>query len=264
MSRIAAAFAAAREQGRAAFIPYLTAGDPDLGATPGLVRAMAAGGADVIEIGVPFSDPIADGVVNQRAADRGRRAGATLRAILDACARLTQEPLPPLVLFTYFNPIHRMGVEAFATRAADAGVAGVLVTDLPPEEGGALRAELDRLGIDAIGLMAPTSTPERRRAIAAAARGFLYFISRAGVTGARQDLPAELEGQVRAARGAAAGMPIAVGFGIGLPEQARAVRRFADGFVVGSALVRLIEERGSDPGLPRELERACRAFREAA
>jgi len=264
MSRIAAAFAAARAEQRAAFIPYLTAGDPDLRATPVLVRAMAAGGADIVEIGVPFSDPIADGVVNQRAAERGRRAGATLRAILDCCSGLAKEALPPIVLFTYFNPIHRLGVEAFAARAADCGVAGVLVTDLPPEEAGPLRDNLDRRGIDAVGLLAPTSTAERRRAIAESARGFLYFISRTGVTGARADLPPDLEAHVREARAAARGLPIAVGFGLSRPEQVRAVRAFADGFVVGSALVRLIEERASDPGLPQALERACRALREAA
>lgn len=264
MSRIAAAFATARAEGRAAFIPYLTAGDPDLDATPKLVGAMAAGGADIVEIGVPFSDPIADGVVNQRAAERGRRSGATLRAILEGCGRLDTGALPPIVLFTYFNPIHRIGVEDFAARAAACGVAGVLCTDLPPEEGAALRESLGRRGIDAIGFLAPTSTAERRVLVAEAARGFLYFISRAGVTGARADLPPDLERQVREARKAARELPIAVGFGISRPEQVRAVRAFADGFVVGSALVRLIEERGSDPGLPEALERACRSFREAA
>jgi tryptophan synthase alpha chain len=264
VSRIAAAFAAAASAQRAAFVPYLTAGDPDLGRLPDLLRAMTRGGADVIEIGVPFSDPIADGVVNQRAAERGRRGGATLRAILDGCARLGSEPLPPLVLFTYFNPIHRLGEEAFAARAAAAGIAGVLVTDLPPEEGEDLRAALEARGIDAIGLVAPTSSPERRRAIAAVSRGFLYFISRAGVTGARDDLPPDLETQVRATRRDGSGLPIAVGFGLSRPEQVRAVRAFADGFVVGSALVRLIEEQGNDPGLPQALERACRSFREAA
>ena len=264
MSRIAAAFAAARAENRSAFIPYLTAGDPDLAATPVLVRAMAAGGADLIEIGVPFSDPIADGVVNQRAAERGRRGGATLRAILECCDSLAKESLPPLVLFTYFNPIHRLGVETFAARAADCGVSGVLVTDLPPEEGTGLRDSLDRRGLDAVGLLAPTSTPERRRAIAEAARGFLYFISRTGVTGVRADLPPDLEAQVRSARAAARDLPIAVGFGLSRPDQVRAVRAFADGFVVGSALVRLIEERAQDPGLPQALERACRELREAA
>jgi len=264
VSRIAEAFAAARTAKRAAFVPYLTAGDPDLGRLPELLRAMTRGGADVIEIGVPFSDPIADGVVNQRAAERGRRGGATLRAILESCRRLRPEALPPLVLFTYFNPIHRLGAEAFAERAEAAGIAGVLVTDLPPEEGQDLRAALMARGIDGIGLVAPTSSPERRKAIAGVSRGFLYFISRAGVTGVRDDLPAELESQVRATRNDCPGLPIAVGFGLSRPEQVRAVRGFADGFIVGSALVRLIEEQGSDPGLPQALERACRSFREAA
>jgi len=264
VSRITEAFAAARGAKRAAFVPYLTAGDPDLGRLPDLLRAMTRGGADVIEIGVPFSDPIADGVVNQRAAERGRRGGATLRAILDRCQALRSESFPPLVLFTYFNPVHRLGVEAFAAEAAAARIAGVLVTDLPPEEGADLRRALEARGIDSIGLVAPTSSPERRRAIAEVSRGFLYFISRAGVTGPRDDLPSDLEAQVRATREDGRGLPIAVGFGLSRPEQVRAVRGFADGFVVGSALVRLIEAQGSDPGLPEALERACRAWREAA
>jgi tryptophan synthase alpha chain len=228
------------------------------------VRALAQGGADLIEIGVPFSDPIADGVVNQRAAERGRRAGGTLRGILAGCAAMRKESLPPLVLFTYFNPIHRMGIEPFAVASLGAGIAGVLVTDLPPEEGKDLRAALVARGIDPIGFLAPTSPADRRKAIAAAAQGFLYFISRAGVTGAREDLPPGLEGQVREAREAAHGLPIAVGFGLSRPEQVRALKPFVDGFVVGSALVRLIEEQGRDARLPEALARACRAFREAA
>lgn len=264
MSRIDEAFAAARGAGRVAFIPYLTAGDPDISSLRGLVGALAQGGADLIEIGVPFSDPIADGVVNQRAAERGRRGGGTLRGILAACAAFRREPLPPLVLFTYFNPIHRMGLQPFAAAAESSGIAGVLVTDLPPEEGGDLRAALLQRGIDPIGFLAPTSPPDRRLTIAAAAKGFLYFISRAGVTGAREDLPAGLESQVREARDAAHGLPIAVGFGLSRPEQVRALKPFVDGFVVGSALVRLVEEHGGEAGLPDVLARACRAFREAA
>jgi tryptophan synthase alpha chain len=258
--RIAAAFAAARAAGRAAFIPYLTAGDPDLATTEALVGALVRGGADIVELGVPFSDPIADGPVNQRAAERALRSGTTLSGILDLCATLQAKGGPPIVLFTYYNPIHRLGVAAFAERAAVAGVEGVLVTDLPPEEGGDLNAALASHGIDRIGLVAPTSTGSRIDTIAAAASGFLYYISRTGVTGEQSRLPPGLEAQVEGVRRRAGPLPIAVGFGISRPDQVAAVSRFADGVVVGSALVRLLEEGAGTAGLPARIEALCRSL----
>jgi tryptophan synthase alpha chain len=253
--RIAAAFAAARRAGRPALIPYVTGGDPDLAATREIVLALGRAGADLVEIGVPFSDPIADGVVNQRAAERALKQGVTLGKVLDLAAGLRRDGAPPLVLFTYYNPIHRMGIERFAAAAQAAGVDGVLVTDLPIEESAELDRALRPAGIDLIALLAPTSGPERIARVLDAGRGFVYFIARAGVTGAREDLPAELEAQVRAAREAAGGrVPVAVGFGIGSRRQVETVGAFADGVVVGSALVRLIEETASARDLPARVE----------
>ena len=258
--RIAGAFAAARAAGRAAFIPYLTAGDPDLDTTKTLVRALTRGGADIVELGVPFSDPIADGPVNQRAAERALRTGTTLARILDLCAELRAGGGPPIVLFTYYNPIHRLGPAAFAERAAATGVDGVLVTDLPPEEAGELHASLAARGIDRIGLVAPTSTEARIDTVAAVTSGFLYCISRTGVTGEQAHLPPGLEAQVESVRRRSGGLPIAVGFGIARREQVVAVGRFADGVVVGSALVRAIEEAAGAPDLASRIEALCRAL----
>ena len=251
--RIAAAFAAARGAGRCALIPYLTAGDPDLSTTRRLVAALRRGGADLVEIGVPFSDPIADGPVNQRAAERALRRGVTLRSCLGLAADLRRDGGPPVVLFTYYNPVHRMGVEAFAVEAARSGVDGVLVTDLPLDEAEELRGALGRAGIDLVGLLAPTSSAERVRTVLALCGGFVYFISRTGVTGVSDELPPELAGQVRAARQESR-LPIAVGFGIGRPEQVRTIASFADGVVVGSALVRLVEEHVEAPDLEDRVE----------
>ena len=258
-NRIAAAFAKARAEGRPALIPYVTAGDPSLLATRALVKAVARGGADLVEIGVPFSDPIADGPVNQRAAERALRNGVTLRSVLDLAAGLRSEDAPPLVLFTYYNPIHRMGIAAFEHEAKAAGVDGVLVTDLPPEEADDLRSALGAAGVDLIFLLSPTSSKARITRIAREGRGFLYVISRTGVTGAREHLPENLSDLVASVR-LASQLPIAVGFGLSRPEQVREVAAYADGVVVGSALVRLIEEAGETPDLPGRVEAFCRAL----
>jgi len=257
--RIARAFAAARALKRCALIPYLAAGDPDLGRSRSLVAAVARGGADIVEIGVPFSDPIADGPVNQRAAERALRNGVTLGSCLDLAAAVRSDGGPPVVLFTYYNPIHRMGCEPFAKTAAASGVDGVLVTDLPPEEAGDLRGALVAQGVDLIFLLSPTSSRERVDRICREASGFVYFVSRTGVTGAREELPPELAEQVRSARQVSR-LPIAVGFGISVPEQVKAVAAFADGVVVGSALVRIIEEKGAAADLEVAVETFCRAL----
>ena len=260
--RIAQAFARARDEGRPALVPFVTAGDPSLAATRVIVGALARAGADVVELGVPFSDPIADGEVNQRAAERALRNGVGLRSVLVLAAELTRGPSPPIVLYTYYNPIHRMGIEVFAREARRAGVAGVLVTDLPPEEADDLRQALGPAGVDLIFLLSPTSSKERRDLVLRSGGGFIYFISRTGVTGSREELPAGLEAQVREAR-AASRLPVAVGFGISRPEHVRAVSAFADGVVVGSALVRLVEEVGEGPALAGRVESFCRALRGA-
>ncbi|MEE9291577.1 MAG: tryptophan synthase subunit alpha [Acidobacteriota bacterium] len=257
VGRIGAAFGRARAEGRPAIIPYIAAGDPDLGMTKKIVGALHRGGADIVELGVPFSDPIADGPVNQRAAERALKNGTSIRSVLDLCAQLRKDDAPPVVLFTYYNPIHRMGIDEFARAAAQAGVDGVLVTDLPVEEADDLDEALLESGIDLIFLLAPTSTKERIERTCARARGFIYFISRTGVTGARERLPEGLEARVRAVRKSCS-LPIAVGFGISTGTQVQEVAAFADGVVVGSALVRMIEEYSSASDLTVRVERFCR------
>jgi tryptophan synthase alpha chain len=246
MSAIDEVFERCAEERRAAFIPFVMAGDPDLGATAELLAALAAAGADLIELGIPFSDPIADGPVNQRAATRALAAGTTVAGILEAVASVRDELGVPVVLFTYFNPIRARGLELFAEQAAASGVDGVLCVDLPPEE--AEEAYLPALGrndLDPIFLLAPTSTTERMKRVGEVSSGFVYYVSRTGVTGERELLTKTLPKEVRRVRRKVK-LPVAVGFGISTPEQVAAVGAIADGVVVGSALVRVIEEGGPD------------------
>ena len=247
-SRLVATFAELRGRGERALVAYLTAGDPSLPATQRLVLEAAARGADVVELGVPFSDPIADGPVIQRAAMRALERGTSVARVLETVATLRAETAVPLVLFTYYNPVLAFGLKAFARTAADAGVDGVIVVDLPPEEAGPFAAEAEAAGLDLVHLVAPTSTPPRVRLIARRSRGFVYLVSRTGTTGERRELPADLEAQIRALRRVTT-KPVCVGFGLGHPDQVAAVGRLADGVVVGSAIVRLIEERAGSPSL---------------
>lgn len=254
MSAIDEVFFKCSHEGRAAFIPFLMAGDPDLNATAEYMEALAAGGADIIELGVPFSDPIADGPVNQRAAVRALESGTKLSGILQLVARHRDRLGIPIVLFTYFNPLHARGVERFAEQAAASGVDGVLCVDLPPEEGErdfipALREQ----GVDTVFLLAPTSTRERVSKVGESSTGFVYYVSRTGVTGERAALPSDLVRDVKRLR-KRLDQPLAVGFGLSTPEQIAAVGEIADGVVVGSAFVRLIEENAGASGLPMMLE----------
>jgi tryptophan synthase alpha chain len=251
MSRIEKAFARAGAERRAAFIPYITAGDPDPAATPAIARALAEEGADVLEIGVPFSDPLADGPVIQRACERALGRGTTLRTVLDMAERIRSEVRSAIVLFTYVNPILAFGIQRFADRCAEAGIDGVLATDLPLEESGDLGGALARRGVHIIRLMAPTSGTRRIALLREGAGGFIYYISRTGVTGEHPDLPPDLPAQVEEVRRLTS-LPVAVGFGISTPEQYRSVASIADGVVVGSAIVRAIEEA---PGAPAEAAR---------
>jgi len=254
MSGISEVFARCAEEGRAAFIPFLMAGDPSLSATAGQLTALAAGGADIIELGVPFSDPIADGPVNQRAAMRALAAGAGLSGILELIARQRDQLGVPIVLFSYYNPIHARGLERFAEQAAASGVDGVLCVDLPPEEAeNDLVPVLRERGVDTIFLLAPTSTRDRIARVAAASSGFVYYVSRTGTTGERASLPPDLVRELKRLR-RRIDLPLAVGFGISSPAQVAAVSEVADGVVVGSALVRLVEQMGEDPDLPAMLE----------
>jgi tryptophan synthase alpha chain len=257
---IADAFARCRAERRAAFIPFLMAGDPDLETTERLLAALAEGGADLIELGVPFSDPIADGPVNQRAAARALAAGATLSGVLELVARNRDRLGVPVVLFSYFNPIHARGVERFAEQAAASGVDGVLCVDLPPEEAAAeVTPALAAAGVDPVFLLAPTSDRERIAAVDRAGAGFVYYVSRTGVTGERAELAPELVRGVKRAR-RRLHLPLAVGFGISTPAQVAAVGEIADGVVVGSALVAEVERRAGDPELPAALAARVRAL----
>ena len=263
MTRIASAFARARLENRAAFIAYLTAGDPSDDATVGLARSLDAAGADILELGVPFSDPIADGPVLQRAAQRALSSGTTLDRVLEMARRIRKETSLALVLFSYLNPLLARGISAVAGDSREAGIDGVLVTDLPPEEAGDFQRVFVAAGLDTVFLVSPTSPEPRMREAARLSSGFLYVVSRPGTTGARKDLPSDLKKTVRRARRAAARLPLAVGFGIATPEAAREAASLADGVVVGSALVREAEAAGENREeavgrLTRSLVAACR------
>lgn len=261
MSAISGVFERCQAEKRAAFIPFLTAGDPDLSKTADLMEAMVAGGADIIELGVPFSDPIADGPTIQRATTRALESGTTLSGILRLVARHRDRLGVPIVLFTYFNPIHARGVETFAEQAAASGVDGVLCVDMPPDEGGDYIPEMRRQGLDTVFLLAPTSDRDRVTKVSTQSTGFVYYVSRTGVTGAKEELPKELLKETKKLR-RRLGKPLAVGFGISTPEQVASVASVADGVVVGSALVNLIGEHGGDKNLPRLLEQRCRELTE--
>ncbi len=262
-TRISKRFAELRASGELGIVAYITAGDPSFDATLKYVLALAEAGADVIELGVPFSDPLADGPTIQRASERALKAGATLAGVLDLVRRIRQSSQVPLVLFSYYNPILQMGLEKFASAAANAGADGVLATDLTPEESEEYRRILAAHHLDAIFLGAPTSTDERLAKIAACSSGFLYLISRTGVTGAKYALPDDLPALLRRARGATI-LPIAVGFGISLPGHVSVLGGLADAAVIGSALVSEIEKSKSVDAAAAALAERVRSFKEAA
>jgi len=257
MNRLTDTFARLRAGKRAGLVTYVTAGDPTLARTAEVLRALDRGGADVLEVGVPFSDPLADGPVIQRATERALAGGTTLAGVLDLIASIRAELRAPVVIFSYANPIFRMGAEHFAIRAREAGIDGVLTLDLPIEEAGEFRAMLCARGIDTILLLSPTTTDERLRTAAALGSGFLYAISRLGVTGVRETLAEGAEDMVRRIR-AVSDLPVALGFGISKPEHVREVGRWADAAVVGSALVDLIAREGSSPNLGARVEEYVR------
>lgn len=242
--RIAQRFSELSRAGELGLVAYVTAGDPSLDASEKIVLAAANAGADVIELGVPFSDPVADGPTIQRASERALRGGTTLAGVLDLVRRLRTRTQVPLVLFSYFNPMLQMGIEKFADAAASAGADGVLATDLTPEESDEYRSVLRSRSLDTIFLAAPTSTDTRLQLIASVSSGFLYLISRTGVTGAHESLPEELPGLVRRIRKFTS-LPVAVGFGISLPTHVTVLGGIADAAVVGSAVVAEIEKAGS-------------------
>ena len=257
MSRLTETFSALRAGRHPGLVTYITAGDPDLAHTEGILRALDRAGADVAEIGVPFSDPLADGPVIQRATERALASGTTLLGVLDLVGRLRPQLRMPVVIFSYANPILRIGAERFADLASAAGVDGVLVLDLPLEEAGDFRAMLDTRRIDTILLLSPTTSDDRLRQAAALGSGFLYAISRLGVTGVRDDLAEGAEEMVRRIR-AVSDLPVALGFGISKPEHVRRVAQWADAAVVGSALVNVIAEAGPAGDLTTRVEEYVR------
>ena len=261
-TRISRRFAELRAESEVGIVAYITAGDPTLDATLEFVLELAEAGTDVIELGVPFSDPLADGPTIQRASERALKAGASLAGVLDLVRRIRQASQVPLVLFSYFNPIVQMGLENFAAAAAEAGTDGVLVTDLTPEESEEYRRILHAHHLDTIFLAAPTSSDERLQIIAKCSSGFLYLISRTGVTGAKDSLPDDLPALLRRTRNFTQ-LPIAVGFGISLPGHVSVLGGLADAAVVGSALVSEIEKATSTNAASAALRERIRVLKEA-
>ena len=243
MSRIEATFAALKQRNETALIPFITAGDPDLDTTVDLVLTLDDAGADVVELGVPFSDPMADGPTIQAASERALAAGATLSGVLDCVAAIRKKSQIPLVLMGYYNPVFRYGIEKFAGDAATAGVDALLLVDLPPEEIDEISPVMAAAGIDLITLLAPTTPRDRMARLAAAAQGYLYYVSMTGVTGSKKISPEDIRGAVEDLK-KMTDVPVGVGFGITTAEDAGAVGVFADGVVVGSALVKIVEEKG--------------------
>jgi tryptophan synthase alpha chain len=262
-TRISNRFAELRASGELGIVAYIVAGDPSLDASMKYVLALAEAGADVIELGVPFSDPLADGPTIQRGSERALKAGTTLAGVLDLIRRIRQSSQVPLMLFSYYNPILQMGLEKFASTAVSAGADGVLATDLTPEESEDYRRLLAAHHLDTIFLGAPTSTDDRLAKIAACSSGFLYLISRTGVTGAKDALPDDLPALLRRAR-TATQLPIAVGFGISLPGHVSVLGGLADAAVVGSALVSEIERAKSVDGAAAALAERVRSLKGAA
>jgi tryptophan synthase alpha chain len=260
MTRIGRMFEGLKRAGRKGLIAYLTAGDPSPDHTPALVEALERGGADLIELGVPFSDPIADGPVIQRAGERALKAGTSLRTVLSIAARIRQRSEVPLLLFTYLNPVLRYGLERLARDAAAAGIDGCLLTDASVEEASDYVAAMHRQGLDTVFLAAPTSTERRLKLVAQYSTGFVYLVSRTGVTGERDSLSDAVAPLIRAVR-AVTDLPLAVGFGISKPEHVAELGRQVEAVVVGSALVRLIERNLDNTSLEIQLESFVRELK---
>jgi len=262
MNRIVAKFAALKSAGKKGLVVYIGAGDPNLAATRELALAFDRVGVDVLELGVPFSDPLADGVVNQLAAQRGLEAGATPPKVLEAVAAIRRDSQLPMVLYIYFNLIHKVGLEQFIADAARAGVDGLLVLDLPPEESDNYEALMKSHGLCHIYLVAPTTPEDRMEYIVKRGSGFIYYISREGVTGMQSRVASNLASQVAKLR-AHTSLPIAVGFGISNPDQAREVAGAADACVVGSAIVSRVAKHGKSPQLAAEVSAFVKTLADA-
>jgi tryptophan synthase alpha chain len=252
MSVITEVFGRLKDNGEKGFIPYITAGDPNLETTKDLVLELAKRGSDVIELGIPFSDPLADGPTNQASAQRALESGTTLEAIFKCVSEIRESSEVPIIFMTYYNPVYQYGLESFVSRCKEVGVNGALVTDLPPEEAQTYAGLMAAAGLDTIFLLAPTSRDERIKLVTDVATGFVYYVSRAGVTGEQVAL-ADTLGSMTAHIKSFTSKPLAVGFGISNPEQAKEVAEHADAVVVGSAIVRRIAEKGGDPDLVTQI-----------
>ena len=263
MDRIAETFARLRSEGRTGLVTFSTAGDPDLPRSGQVLKALDRAGADILEVGIPFSDPLADGPVIQRATERALAAGGTMSAALDLIGSIRHDIKAPIVLFSYANPILRMGLETFVDRASKAGVDGVLALDLPIEEADEFHRTLASRGLDTIFLLSPTTTDARIKKAAALGRGFLYCISRLGVTGARDRVATGAGEMIERIRKFTT-LPIALGFGISRPEHVIEVGRYADAAVIGSALVARIGEAGRSASLIPQVEDFVRSLKGAS
>ena len=266
-NRIGNRFKELKAKGKTALVPFITAGDPNLKTTARILEVLDNSGGDIIELGIPFSDPMADGPTIQASSERALKNGVNINDVLGLVKDFRKKSEVPIVLFGYYNPIFSYGCKRFADAAVKAGADGVLVVDLPPEESTELKRELDRVGMDLVVLMTPTSNASRMRRISKGASGFVYYVSVAGVTGARKTLKSDVEGPVKTARKASR-LPVSVGFGISTPAQASAVARFADGVVVGSAIINIIakciDTKGRPvKGLPEKVGRFVKGLKKA-
>jgi tryptophan synthase alpha chain len=259
MNRIDAKFEELKQNNKKGFVAYIAAGDPTLVRTKEVVLALERAGADVVELGIPFSDPLADGVVNQRAAERALKNDVSLADVINLVADIRRESQIPIVFFTYINPVVRYGIERFVDDAAKAGVDGVLALDFPPEEWGDYKKLMDEKGVSIITLIAPTSSDERIRMISQLGTGFIYYVSRTGVTGARDSIEETVDAQVDRIR-SFTDKPVAVGFGISSREHVEQIHKAADAAVVGSAIVKKIEEAGDDDKLADVVEEYVRGL----
>jgi tryptophan synthase alpha chain len=250
MSRIEEAFRDLKAFNKKAFIPYIMAGDPSIGRTREMMHILVKSGADIVELGVPFTDPLADGPVIQRAAERALGEGVTLKKVIRLVEDIRTDTGIPLVIMTYYNPVFKYGLEKFVNDSVHAGVDGVIIPDLPPDEASDLIGPAEAAGLDTIFFIAPTSTEERMRKVAGASRGFIYYVSVTGITGSAIFLDGSLDESIQAIR-RLTDKPVAVGFGVSTPQEAMAVARLADGVIVGSAIVKMIHE--SPGGLERYL-----------
>ncbi len=260
--RLEYTFETLRKKKQKALIAYLMAGDPGLAETEQLVLALEEAGADIIELGVPFSDPIADGPVIQQAAERALRSGTSLRKILASVTSLRHRTEIPIVLMLYYNSIHAMGCEQFCAAASAAGVDGLIVPDMPPDEAGPLKIPAEAVGLPLIFLLAPTSTTDRRRLVAKESQGFVYYVSLTGITGSKLSNVGDIQDNIKKLR-KVSGSPVAVGFGVATPEDAARVSKIADGVIVGSAIVKRIASHHQDPGMVQHVAEFVRSLKAA-